>query len=301
MRRSLGILGRSLGAGVRAPVLGTAAGLLALLGPACLGGAVLAQRLEPYEETLEGTLVKFQMVPVPGGTYEYSDPDKEGETVTVEIRPLWIGKTEVTWDEYDVYAYRLDEEDTEAEEAGGNAEGEEEDADAILRPTKPYGAPDEGWGHSGYAAIHISYWAAREYCKWLSKKTGRKYRLPTEAEWEYACRAGVLPAGPIDSGTLDESAWFGDNSEARTHAVGAKGPNAWGICDMLGNVAEWCEGPGVWHVVRGGSYCDKTEDVHPAARARQTPAWNARDPQRPKSMWWLSDAPFAGFRVICEP
>ncbi|MGQ9730733.1 MAG: formylglycine-generating enzyme family protein [Candidatus Zipacnadales bacterium] len=268
---------------------------------------VFAQSLEPYTEVLEGTLVTFDMVPVPGGLYEYTDPNT-GQTTTVEIKPFWIGKTEVTWDEYDVYRLRLDRPERMGEDAQqGHAQesvGEEEtdDPDALARPSKPYGAPDAGFGHQGYATIHITYYAATMYCKWLSLKTGKKYRLPTEAEWEYACRAGQLPAGPIvDTEALGRMAWYADNAEDKAHEVGTKEPNGWGIYDMLGNVAEFVQVSGRKAVVRGGSWRDEASNVHPAARQVQTAAWNMTDPQIPKSKWWLSDAPFIGFRLVCEP
>jgi len=247
--------------------------------------------LSAYTETIPGTVVKFEMVPVPGGTYTINDP-KTGKPKQVTIKPFYIGKTEVTWDEFDVFVHKLDAPDTQ--KIGG--------ADAISRPSKPYGAVDRGYGRKGYPAISMTYLAAQKYCEWLSAKTGKKYRLPTEAEWEYACRAGVLPAGPItDSELLDKLAWHWGNSEDKTHKVGTKQPNAWGIHDMLGNVAEWCqpmddEVP----VVRGGSFDDQPDKVHPAARKKYTPDWQMNDPQNPKSQWWLTDAPFVGFRVVCE-
>jgi len=247
--------------------------------------------LAAYTETIPGTVVKFDMVPVPGGTYTINDP-KTGKPRQVTIKPFYIGKTEVTWDEFDVFVHKLDAPDTQ--KTGG--------ADAVSRPSKPYGAVDRGYGHKGYPAISMSYLSAQKYCEWLSAKTGKKYRLPTEAEWEYACRAGVLPAGPItDSELLDKLAWHWGNSEDKTHKVGTKQPNAWGIYDMLGNVAEWCqpmddEVP----VVRGGSFDDQPDKVHPTARKKYTPDWQMNDPQNPKSQWWLTDAPFVGFRVVCE-
>jgi len=251
-----------------------------------------AKQMAAYTETIPGTVVKFEMVPVPGGTYTINDP-KTGKPKQVTIKPFYIGKTEVTWDEFDVYVYKLDAPDTQ--KIGG--------ADAISRPSKPYGAIDRGYGRKGYPAISMTYLAAQKYCEWLSAKTGKKYRLPTEAEWEYACRAGVLPAGPItDSELLDKLAWHWGNSEDKTHKVGTKQPNAWGIHDMLGNVAEWCQPmDDQVPVVRGGSFYDEPDKVHPAARKKYTPDWQMNDPQNPKSQWWLTDAPFAGFRVVCEP
>lgn len=252
----------------------------------------IAKPLTAYTETIPGTVVKFDMLPVPGGTYTITDP-KTGKPKQVTIKPFYIGKTEVTWDEFDVFVHRLDAPETQ--KTGG--------ADAISRPSKPYGAVDRGFGHKGYPAISMSYLAAQKYCEWLSAKTGKKYRLPTEAEWEYACRAGVLPAGPIaDKDLLDKLAWHWGNSDDKTHKVATKQPNAWGIYDMLGNVAEWCQPmDDAVPVVRGGSFYDNPEKVHPAARAKYTPDWQMNDPQNPKSKWWLTDAPFVGFRVVCEP
>ncbi len=285
----------------RALLLAAVAGWLLQVGAA--GGA---QELASYTEELSGTLVEFEMIPVPGGTYEMANPEEPGTTLTCELKSFWIGKTEVTWDEYDVYMYKLDEEEPGGSEAQGSSEEQEEGEpttpEAVARPSKPYGAPDLGFGHEGYAALHITYYAAQHYCKWLSLKTGKKYRLPTEAEWEYACRAGVLPAGPLeDQELLDSTAWYAGNAEDQTHPVGTKEPNAWGIHDMLGNTGEWCQGIGKKPVVRGGSYLDDAEGTHPAAREYETPDWTMSDPQIPKSKWWLADAPFAGLRVVCEP
>jgi formylglycine-generating enzyme required for sulfatase activity len=257
-----------------------------------VSAALPAEALKPYTEPIAGTTVKFDMVPVPGGTYEFADPAKSGAKRTVTLKPFWIGRTEVTWDEYDVYAFCLDV-----------AEGEKDPtADAVSRPSKPYGDPTEGFGHEGYAAIGITHHAATCYCKWLSLKTGKKYRLATEAEWEYACRAGTLPAGPItDKALLDKHAWYKDNSDWKAQPVAKKEPNAWGIYDMLGNIAEWCAGTEERKVVRGGHWDAPAAQVHPAAFELDSEDWDISDPQFPKGLWWLQDAPFVGFRVVCEP
>ncbi len=263
----------------------------ALLASFCVGVAAPDEGLKPYVEAIPNTVVKFEMAPVPGGTYEMADPENPGARRTVEFKSFWIGKTEVTWDEYDVYAFSLDVDDGETEEG----------ADAISRPSKPYGDPTEGFGHDGYAAIGISHHAAVHYCKWLSWRTGKKYRLPTEAEWEYACRAGKLPAGPLDDKELlGRHAWYKGNSDWKAQPVGKNEPNAWGIHDMLGNVAEWCAGTEERRVVRGGSWEDPAEKVHPAAFEEDTEDWDVSDPQFPRGKWWLSDAPFVGFRVVCD-
>lgn len=235
-----------------------------------------------FVETIPGTSVQFEMVPLPAGTISLNK-------TAVEIKPLWIGKTEVTWDEYDIYAFRLDT--NENQKIG--------ELDAVARPTKPYGAPDRGFGHRGYPALSMTFHAAQEYCQWLSKKTGKKYRLPTEAEWEYACRAGT--AEKLARADLEKSAWFWDNAEDKTHPVATKQPNAWNLYDMLGNAAEWVVGNDGNPLVAGGSFKSKSEQLSCEIRALQVPAWNMTDPQMPKSKWWLSDATFVGFRIVCEP
>ena len=237
--------------------------------PAASQAAPKTSSLTGYTETIPGTLVTFDMVPVPGD------------------HPFWIGRTEVTWDEYDVFAYRLDQ-------PGGEA-----GVDARARPSKPYGAPDYGWGHQGFPAISVAAPAAMEYAAWLSEKTGKKYRLATEAEWTRAAELGLtrsLRTTPIDS-----LAWHGGNSSRRAHPVRSKRPDALGLYDMAGNAAEWVLGADGRPLTRGGSWADSAAAVGPAASARPNARWQERDPQFPKSRWWLSDGPFVGFRIVREP
>jgi formylglycine-generating enzyme required for sulfatase activity len=225
---------------------------------------------------IPGTLVSFEMVKIPAG--------KLGD---VSIGDIWVARHEVTWDVFDFYAFRLD---LTAEE---NAKG----IDAESRPSRPYGAPDRGFGHKGYAALGMTSHSAERFCEWLSKKTGRKFRLPTEAEWEYAARAGAtaLPE------KLDDFAWYWNNADDKAQPVGKKKPNAWGLFDMLGNVWEWAIGRDGKAVVCGGSYASKAADVTFNARKPFDPKWQEADAHVPKSRWWLSDGPFIGMRVVCDP
>ena len=252
------------------------------LGIALAAHAADAPARAAYTQDISGTLVKFGMISVPAGEITIADPAKKGATRKVKVGPFWIGKTEVTWDQYDVFVFKLDE-----PQGAKNLP-----KDATSRPSKPYGAADRGYGRKGYPVINESFAGARAYCKWLSKKTGHNYRLPTEAEWEYACRASAPEP------TAGQLAKCAVTFAEKTQPVGSKSPNAWGISDMLGNVAEWSVDLKGKPVVCGGSFEDMPKKVKPSARKYQTEAWQANDPQDPKSKWWLSDGQFVGFRVI---
>ncbi|HEV2292612.1 MAG TPA: SUMF1/EgtB/PvdO family nonheme iron enzyme [Tepidisphaeraceae bacterium] len=247
------------------------------------------KKLEPFTETIPGSLVQFEMVPIQG---RVAAPGPGGTSVEFPAKSYWIGKHEVTWDAFDIFVFRLDLSEKERTLEG---------RDAQSRPSKPYGAPDRGFGHAGYPALGMTYHSAQMYCQWLSEKTGKKYRLPTELEWQYAAVADVEQTPPaLGPEALAKVAWFWDNAEDKTHPVGKKEPNAWGLHDMLGNVAEWVRGRDGTPVAMGGSYDDDAKDVTIGSRKLPKPEWNATDPQNPKSKWWLSDAPFIGFRVVCE-
>lgn len=256
--------------------------------PLALAAAPLAAQGAPpaHTDSIPGTLVTFDMVPVPGGTVTVAGP---GGPRTVTVAPFHIGRTEVTWDMYDAFALAP----VDAAERRGPA-------DAIARPTRPYGAPDYGWGHAGYPAISIARGGAEAFCAWLSARTGRKYRLPTEAEWALAARHATA-GRPWSDAVRDSLAWHVGNAGGTTHPVGAKPPDALGLHDLFGNAAEWVATERGRPAVRGGSYRDAAGAVGPEARAEQAASWNERDPQIPQSRWWLSDGPFVGFRLVREP
>ncbi|HLJ95705.1 MAG TPA: formylglycine-generating enzyme family protein [Gemmataceae bacterium] len=279
-----------------------------------------------YTEKIAGSDVKFDMVPIPGGTFVMGSPANEagrqadeGPEHPVTIRPFWMGKTEVTWDEYDQYWKQ--EEGAKRE----NQKPEDKAADAVSRPTPPYADETFGHGREGHPVLCITHHAAMEYCRWLSAKTGKIYRLPTEAEWEYAARAGTTTPYFFgsDPKQLGDYAWFAGNAEDVTHEVGKKKPNPWGLYDIYGNVAEWCldtykkdyyqsfpnDKPTLSpvlipnadrfpHVARGGSWADEPARLRSAARRGSDKSWIKRDPQRPQSIWWLTDAEFVGFRIV---
>lgn len=239
---------------------------------------------EPFVQEIPGTTVGLEMVPIPAGQVSLAT---SGGAQEVEVGPFWMSRIEVPWDIFDVWVFALDEGSQVA-----TGKGEE----AISRPSRPYVRPGMNFGHHGMPALGMTYHAATVFAGWLSEVTGRKYRLPTEAEWVYACRANQ--AEPDD---LAAHAWFFDNSNDRTHPGGQKEANAFGLSDMLGNTGEWAVRTEEEGILKGGSFTDPASQVGCDAGKEQTPAWNATDPQLPKSVWWLTDAPFVGLRLVREP
>ena len=285
--------------------------------------------MKVYTNTIPGTRVSYVMVPIPGGEFTMGSPESEagrkpdeGPQHKVKVAPFWMGRCEITWNEYELFMYPDEERRTRASVAT-DAAGDKL-ADAVTHPSKPYVEMSFGMGKDGYPAISMTQHAANKYCQWLSAKTGQFYRLPTEAEWEYACRAGTTTKYFFgdDASKLGEYGWFEQNSDFKYQKVGKKKPNPWGLYDMCGNVVEWvldqydpdyykqCAGNGgvaePWdkatkpypHSVRGGSWDDEAGMCRSAARRGSDRSWKMQDPQLPKSIWYFSDAQFVGFRVV---
>ena len=233
----------------------------------------------------------------------------EGPQKRFTVSPFWMGAFEVTHDEFDIFFKDANT-------------SQNSNVDAITRPSPQY--VDLSWDmgrDGGYPVNSMQQRTAVMYCKWLYNKTGIFYRLPTEAEWEYACRAGSSSKYFFGDNENDlvKYAWYNKNSNAAYHKVGQLKPNAFGLYDMLGNVAEWVMDqydevyftkmkdvnvdpelkPIARHprLLKGGSYSDNATELRCANRTKWLPEWNRRDPQIPKSKWWLTDAPFAGFRL----
>ncbi len=240
----------------------------------------------PYTETLPGSVVKIEMIAIPGGTIKIGDK-------MVTVKPFFIAKTETPWEAFDAF--------TQSGPPSKAYDQSEFAPDAIARPSRSYILPDLGWGHHGYPVISVSFTNVDMFCRWVASTTKKKYRLPTEAEWELACRAGAGDAMKLDKGTLDKQAWYGGNANHMTHPVGTKAPNAYGLFDMLGNVGEWATDLDGKPVLCGSAFLDPLKDVSPSLRKRWSPDWQETDPQIPKSRWWLADGPFVGFRLVCEP
>ncbi len=295
--------------------------LTILLFYSCLSLSISAQNnagFTRYRQTLPNSSLSFTMVPIPAGKFllgsaasEKGRGMDEGPQRTINISGFWMGAYEVTRDEFDIF---LKDEATSLNV----------DVDAVTRPSPQYIDFSQGMGkEGGYPANSMSQYSALMYCRWLYQKTGIFYRLPTEAEWEYACRAGTLSAYYFgnDPGELGKYAWLNSNSGEKFQKVGQKLPNGWGLYDMLGNLMEWTldhYAGGRYDEIednskdpvaavstyrypktlRGGSYAESAEDLRVAKRFKSDPEWNRRDPQIPKSKWWLTEAAWVGFRVV---
>ncbi|SHH06243.1 formylglycine-generating enzyme family protein [Pedobacter caeni] len=272
-----------------------------------------------YTQQIDGTKLSFEMKAIPGGEFQMGSKKGKADEQPVHkvsIDPFWMGSVEVTWDIYEPFLYK----DYETTHSTGPVPA---NVDAVTRPTKPYLDMTFGMGKENHPALAMTHYNAIQYCKWLYARTGVFYRLPTEAEWEYASRAGSTEeyAFGNDAAQLAAYAWFKENSEGKTHIVGQKKPNQWGLYDMYGNVAEWTYdqyAPDTYagisgakaknpvavpeklysHVIRGGSYDDVAKDLRSAARLASDPVWKQLDPQIPKSNWWFPEAPFIGMRLV---
>ncbi|MDQ7090593.1 MAG: SUMF1/EgtB/PvdO family nonheme iron enzyme [Methylococcales bacterium] len=176
------------------------------------------------DKLIDGQLAPV-MVLIPEGRFlmgsaetEIDRFENETQHDAVIEKPFHIGKYPVTFSEYDLFC--------------------EQTSLTHSPKEKP---DDSGWGRGARPVIHVSWFDAMAYCEWLSEQTGKNYKLPTEIEWEYACRAKSETAyyfGPATK-ELKDYAWYRKNAEAKTHEVGLKQPNFWGIYDMHGNVWEW--------------------------------------------------------------
>ena len=149
----------------------------------------------------------------------------------------------------------------------------------------------------------MSRLSAELYCKWLSKQTGKTYRLPTEKEWEHIYRLG----GGLDTPPSDEDAnrvavytdnsWDDDIDDWATRPVESTQPDKLGIYDMVGNVCEWVTGTGDERVARGGHFDSEREELG-VGRHVETADWNRDYPNEPKSIWWFVNARWVGFRIV---
>ena len=287
-----------------------------------------ATDMKPYTGTIPKTSKEYKMVVIPGGEFTMGSPETEkdrkpdeGPQVKVKIEPFWMGAYEVTWDQYLYFMLTPDSRYKDGALKTPPPPGSPV-VDAVSSPTAPYTDMTFGMGQDGFPAISMTEHAASKFCEWLSAQTGHFYRLPTEAEWEYAARAGTTTPWFFgeDPATLGDYAWFYDNSDGKTQPVGQKKPNPWGLYDILGNVTEWTldqydekfygtldgsaanpfNRPRTLYprVARGGSWDDDPKDLRAAARRASNESWKQQDPQLPKSIWYHTNAQFLGFRIV---
>lgn len=303
----------------------------------------------PYTVTIPGTEVTFEMAPIPGGevVVERMVVGKP-HIVSVKVEPRWVASREVTWDQYwpfmklnDAFA-RIEQLRTlrrNSPEVKGLLESskdyeplvrvldaEANHVDGVTAPTALYdpGTTYESGEDPGLPAVTMTPFAARQFTKWLSAITGSDFRLPSEAEWEHAARAGATAAYFFgdDPEQLGEYAWFTDNADYVAHEPGEKKPNAWGLYDVHGNVAEWVLDAGeskeasatdkmlswieavAWpskvspRVAKGGYWDAAAADCTIAARLlSDDEEWKLTDPNRPRSPWWYTDPPSTGVGI----
>jgi len=272
--------------------------------------ATKVEKFSNFTENIPGSTISFNMVAIPGGKFNMGSPKNEpyrrpdeGPVKEVEISPFYMAEVEVTWNEFLVFYSQTGGEGRTTDVKTKSAVGE---VDAISGPTPPYGQPDQNWGLGTRPAITMRYATAETYCKWLSKVTGKKYRLPTEAEWEYASRGGTqmpyfFDGDPkkyskdrfmnkifgVDTTNINRYVIYSENSMAKTQKPDAVKPNPFGLKNMLGNVGEFCadwydpdaysnlsdgvkdpKGPasGAERVIRGGSFKSDPAEVRCATR-----------------------------------
>jgi formylglycine-generating enzyme required for sulfatase activity len=288
------------------------------------------RREEPFENNkVSIPFDKFphEMIAIKGGTFLMGSPDSEegriqdeGPQREVTVSDFWMGKTEVNWGQFFYFGFR-DGQAIRNKNGTPRHPAEADDlVDWVSGPSEVYVSPDFGMGMSyEYPAIGMTQHSANKFCQWLSAKTGRFLRLPTEAEWEYACRAGTTGPWHCPADQIEDFAVIDpDVTRDRYEKVGTKKPNPWGLHDMHGNVFEWCldgysataykdlPATNPWNratqryprVARGGSWFDDARPARSAARLPSHPDWNMQDPELPQSVWWLTETQWLGFRIV---
>ena len=271
-----------------------------------------------YTENIDGAAI--DMISIKGGTFDMGQPEpnmiKEGATIdeqpvhAVTLSSFYIGKTEVTVAQFKAFIDATKYQ-TDAEKGGASAfysDNKWKNKDGLnwrhnaagnLRPTSEYNHP----------VIYVSWNDALAFCMWLNVKTGKSYRLPTEAEWEYVATTGpgskrIRWSGTDTDSNLENYAWYVNNSQLTTNPVGQKQPNRLGVYDLSGNVFEWCQdwygaksynsspkdnpkGPvsGTNRVDRGGSWGDSPISLRAANRDNFLPK------NRSNTL---------GFRLVCD-
>ncbi|MDG2309306.1 MAG: SUMF1/EgtB/PvdO family nonheme iron enzyme [Planctomycetota bacterium] len=199
------------------------------------------------------------------------------EITTADNKTLYVSTTEVSWDVYDLFFLREDE---------------QIEIDGVTGPSHSVFPVTRGYGHDNMPAIGMTYAAAQNFCIWLSAKQNHNFRLATADEWRAALGEQEISA---------QTAWLADNSEGAPHLLGQYAANRNGIFDMIGNVEEWVTDPSAPQgMTMGGSFMDEAWQLESGLSSIYQISWQARDPQWPKSSWWMSDAGYVGFRIVTD-
>ncbi len=251
------------------------------------------------------------MVLVRGGTFQMGSNDGEADEKpvhSVTVSDFYLSKFEVTVAEFKTFVEATGYQ-TDAEKNGGEGSSFwnsttskweltsginwRHDAEGKSRPQNEYNHP----------IIHVSWNDAVAYCDWLSKTTGQKYHLPTEAEWEFAARGGNQSKNYKYAGSseVDEVAWYLENSSSKTHPVGQKKANELGIFDMSGNVWEWCSDWYAADFYKNSPSSNPTGAGSSVARVDRGGGWGY-DPQSCRAAFRDSNVPtrrnkYLGFRL----
>lgn len=279
------------------------------------------QPFSAYTEKLNSG-AKFEMLPVKAASFTWKG-EKEGDSLEVTLSPFWMGKAEVTWDEYDPFMNNEIPRLKDGSVVDFARAQIKNDIDFLARPTPPYHPMTFGMPREGHPAISMTQHAANKYCQWISYQTGHFYRLPTEAEWEYACRAGSKTKYTWGDKAEEAAqyAWFGGDAASPYQKPGKKKPNAWGFVDMHGNAQEWTLDQYVpnrrayfgkdkvhnpWikatkpypHVTKGGYWKQPLQEITADKRIPSAPEWKILDPQEPRSLWYFTSVQWIGMRLV---
>ncbi|MGJ8655736.1 MAG: formylglycine-generating enzyme family protein [Akkermansiaceae bacterium] len=275
----------------------------------------------PYKETTNSG-AQFEMLPIKAGTFTWKG-EQDGDSLEVSLSPFWMGKTEVSWNEFEPFMRPKFTREKNGQVKKFMREHIEDDIDFIARPTPIYHPVNHGMPLDDHPAISMTQHSANKYCQWLSYQTGHFYRLPTEAEWEYACRADSKTKYTWGDTPQDahKFAWIEGAPGSIYKLPGLKKANAWGLQDMQGNLQEWTLDQYVanratyfgktkvhnpWikatkpypHVIKGGHWKQQLADITASARTPSVKEWKKGDPQEPRSLWYLTDTPWLGLRIV---
>ena len=274
----------------------------------------------PYTEVMRSG-VEFQMRPIKAKLFQWKG--QKDDVLTVTLDDFWMASTETTWAAYDAFQESSVEREKDGSVNSFVRPSIKDDYILLARPTQQDFPVTKGMPKKGFSAVGVTHHAANKFCQWLSYQTGHFYRLPTEAEWEYACRGGSDKkfSWGDDAQQASLHAWYGFKEGDDYRKPGLKKANGFGLYDMHGNVLEftldgyvenrrkhfnkdkvhnpWVRATQPYpHVTKGGHWKHPLEKIVASARIPSEPRWKRMDPQDPKSIWAFSNGPFIGFRVV---